>query len=46
MVEGFIAGVVVFIIIALCFKFKVNPILIIFEVVGEFLSDFFGDFFD
>jgi hypothetical protein len=39
-----IAGIVgVIFIIAICFKLKVNPILIIFEIAGEFFGGFFDD---
>jgi hypothetical protein len=36
-----IAGAVILFIIGICFKLKVNPILIVIEIIGEFLGDFF-----
>jgi hypothetical protein len=38
-----IAGAVILFIIGICFKLKVNPILIIFEIAGEFFGGFFDD---
>lgn len=35
-----IGGIILLIIIiGICFKLKVNPILIIFEIIGEFFDD-------
>jgi hypothetical protein len=34
-----IGGVILIIIVGICIKFKVNPILIIFEIIGEFFDD-------
>jgi hypothetical protein len=36
---GWTIGGIILFIIGICFKLKVNPILIIFEIIGEFFDD-------